>query len=84
MYLKLKTFVLLHWHNKMIDKYVKIENEASLSKSVDSGAIINVDERAFDVYISNRNKRNAETKRLDNLENELSEIKELLLKLLAK
>jgi hypothetical protein len=67
-----------------MDKYVKIENENTLSKSLESGAIINTDTKAFDVYVANRDKKILESKRLDNLENELSDIKKLLLKLLAK
>ena len=67
-----------------MEKYIKIENETSLSKSIDSGAIINIDKNAFESYISIRDKRILEAKRLDNLESELSDIKKLLLELLAK
>jgi hypothetical protein len=64
--------------------YQKIENESTLSKSLESGAIVNTDKVAFENYLASRNKRDIEAKRLDNLESELSEIKALLIKLLAK
>lgn len=67
-----------------MEKYIKIENESTLSKSLESGAIVNIDKNAFESYINNRNKRALEAKRLDNLESELSEIKKLLIELLAK
>jgi hypothetical protein len=65
-------------------EYKKIENEASLVKDMTSGAIISTDKNAFNNYINNRDKKLLESKRLDNLENELSDIKKLLLKLLDK
>lgn len=67
-----------------MEHYQKIENESTLSKSLESGAIINTDKVAFENYLASRNKRDIEAKRLDNLENELSEIKKLLLKILSK
>ncbi len=67
-----------------MNKYQKIENEASLSKNVESGAIVNTDKNAFETYLNIRNRRDSEGRRLDNLETELSEIKALLMQLLAK
>jgi len=73
----------LHWRNNM-SKLVKIENDHSLSKDLDSGAVINTDKAAYQSYIDMRNKKLADDDRINRLEDELSEIKELLLKLLQK
>lgn len=68
----------------MTEKYLKIENETSLSKSIESGAIINTDKAAYEKYLNIRDRKTLELTRLDKLEDELSEIKQLLLKLLSK
>jgi hypothetical protein len=65
-----------------MSRLVKIENDHALSKDIESGAIINIDKTGYQSYIDMRNKKLQEDARLDNLENELSEIKSLLLKLL--
>jgi hypothetical protein len=65
-------------------EYLKVEQEPSLSRAIDSGGIVNTDKKAFETYINSRNKKENQARRLDNLESELNEIKNLLLKLLDK
>lgn len=65
-----------------MSEYLKIENEKALLKSVDSGAIISCDNDAFNAYIIARDKKIFMEKRIDNLENQLSDIKQLLLRIL--
>jgi hypothetical protein len=67
-----------------MSKLVKIENDHSLSKDIESGAVINTDKMGYKSYIETRNKKLQEAARLDNLETELSEIKELLKELLKR
>ena len=67
-----------------MENYQKIENESSLGKDLLSGAIVNTDKVAFENYLASRNKRDIEAKRIDNIENELSEIKKLLMELLTR
>ena len=65
-------------------EYKKVENEASLVKDMTSGAVINTDKNAYNNYINSRIKRESEAARLDNLENELSDIKLMLMELLKR
>ena len=65
-------------------EYLKVENEASLSRAMDSGAIINTNKKAFESYMNSKTKRESDAARLDILENELSEIKQMLIELLKR
>lgn len=72
-------------------EYLKVEGDNSLIRDMDSKAIINTDRSAYQNYIERKNavkNQKAEIMRqaeeLNNVKNELCEIKELLLTLISK
>lgn len=62
----------------------QVEGRSDLFRDDDSGAIINTDKSAYVAYKSKYNQRLKEVKRLENLENEMSDIKILLNKVIDK
>lgn len=62
----------------------KVEGHSDLVRDMESGAIINTDNAAYQNYILMRNQKLKEKERIDNLENEMSEIKSLLKQLVDK
>jgi len=64
--------------------YKKVEGHSDLVRDMDSGAIVNNDTTGYQNYIQMRNQKLKEKERLDNLENEVGEIKSLLQKLVDK
>ncbi|MDD4242737.1 MAG: hypothetical protein PHG08_00355 [Bacilli bacterium] len=65
-------------------EYIKIKDEPLLIKDVNSGAVINTDKTGYNKYIEMRRKKELESNRMENLENELADIKLLLQELLKK
>jgi hypothetical protein len=72
-------------------KYVQIENRKSLYRDIESGAIINIDKEEFRTYqaeVEMKRKENEKNLKIENkvnqLENDVSEIKDLLRQLVAK
>ena len=71
----------------MTEKYVKIEDQPHLIKDVETGAILNTNLNSLDAYKKQRdhlNKINTVEDRIGKLENNMSEIKDLLKELLGK
>ena len=64
--------------------YKQVEGRSDLFRDDDSGAIINGDQSAYVAYKSKYNQRLKEMERLENLENEMSDIKTLLNKVIDK
>lgn len=64
--------------------YKKVEGHSELVRDMDSGAVINNDTTAYQNYIAMREQKIREKQRLDNLENEVGEIKSLLKDLINK
>ncbi len=64
--------------------YKQVEGRSDLFRDDDSGAIINTDKSAYVAYKSKYKQRLKEIKRLENLENEMSDIKTLLNKVIDK
>ena len=62
----------------------KVEGHSDLVRDMENGAIINTDNAAYQNYILMRNQKLKEKERIDNLENEMSEIKSLLKQLVDK
>lgn len=69
-------------------KRVKVKDEINLFRDVSTNAIINTDMQAYNNYINSKKIKEQESKRIENIENELidvksdlSEIKNLLRKL---
>jgi len=68
----------------MKQKYLKIENESSFIKDTTNGALINTDNQALLAYKKNKKARNKTENDIQNLKNEMHEIKQMLVKLLDK
>lgn len=64
--------------------YLKIQNHPDLIKDKESGAVISNDSAAFVAYINRQEKELKDKARLDTIEKDLSEVKELLHALLNR
>jgi hypothetical protein len=64
----------------------RIEGHLNLYKDESTGAVINFDNTAYSQYIQSRknkeNKKRSQQQEIDNLKNEITEIKSLLVELL--
>lgn len=60
---------------------IPVKGHNGLYRDENTNAIINLNDNGYFEYIKSKNKLLENQKRLDNLENELSEIKNLLLQL---
>lgn len=67
-----------------MERYLKVEGHSYLVRDTESNAIINRDRGSYDHYKKLRRTRGNEKERLDRLENDVSEIKELLRQLIDK
>lgn len=65
-------------------EYQKVEGHPGLIRDLESTAIINSDTNAYQNYIAMRNQKLKEKQRLDDLENEVGEIKSLLKQIIDK
>jgi hypothetical protein len=75
-------------------KLVKVEDKPYLRKDTESGAILNVDNKAKDDYLSKKNAINRQKEELkflkdkvseiDNIKKDMQEIKELLQRIASK
>ena len=63
---------------------IKIENYENLVKDTKSGAIVNTNTSDYQSYLANRDRLEKEKARLDSLEGEISDIKQMLQTLLNK
>jgi hypothetical protein len=59
----------------MINHYVKVEGHPNLVRDLKSNAIINTDKVSLDNYTIAKRKKEEEVKRIDNIENELIQLK---------
>lgn len=73
-------------HNK---KLIPVKDNKGLFRDVNTNSIVNTDTNQYQSYISNREKLSSDKERIDNLENQLidvksdlNDIKDLLLKAL--
>ena len=64
--------------------YQKVEGHTELRRDTESGAVINNDTTAYQNYIAMRNEKLKEKNRIDDLEEEIGEIKSLLKELINK
>jgi len=65
-------------------RFLKVEGNSYLVRDTVSNAIINKDEKSYDHYKKLRRIKGKERERLDKLENDVSEIKDLLIQLINK
>lgn len=63
-------------------KLVKVEGHPDLYRDMDTGAIINKDTSGYQQYLSNSANRKNTKKELDQLKNDVNEIKSLLKELI--
>ena len=63
---------------------IPVQGHPNLYRDENSGAIINYDDLAYNQYVNSLNNRQNEKKEIDNLKNEVSELKSLLKQLLEK
>ena len=64
--------------------YKKVEGHSDLIRDLETNAVINTNKTAYQDYLKLREEKLKEKQRLDNMENEIGEIKSLLYKLLDK
>jgi len=58
--------------------YIKVEGYPDLVRDPSNGAIINSDKDAYKNYIDSRNRKLREIERIENLEKDMSEIKNIM------
>ena len=63
---------------------IRVEGHPNLYRDEESGAIINCDSVAYNQYVNSLNARDSQKREIDNIKNEISEIKYLLKQLLEK
>ncbi len=63
---------------------IKVEGYSNLYRDEQTGAIINHDRVAYNNYVNSLHKRDSQKREIDNIKNEISEIKSLLKQLLEK
>jgi hypothetical protein len=63
---------------------IKVEGYPNLYRDEKTGAIINCDTISYNNYVNSLNKRDSQKREIDNIKNEISEIKSLLKQLLEK
>lgn len=61
---------------------IPVEGHNGLYRDEKSNAIINMDDKAYNEYLNSKNKLIEDRNRLSQLEDEIQEIKQLLIKLL--
>lgn len=64
--------------------YKKVEGHSDLVRDTQSGAVINNDTTAYQNYIALREQKLREKERIENLEQDVSELKTLLKELINK
>jgi hypothetical protein len=63
---------------------IKVEGYPNLYRDEQTGAIINCDTISYNNYVNSLNKRDSQKREIDNIKNEISEIKSLLKQLLEQ
>jgi len=56
-------------------KRVKVKDEINLFRDVSTNAIVNTDMQAYNNYINSKKIKEQESKRIKNIENELTDVK---------
>ena len=60
---------------------IKVEGHSNLYRDEESGAILNCDTKEYETYVKSRNQRKLQKSEIDNIKNEIAEIKSLLVDL---
>ena len=64
--------------------HIKIEGESSYVRDKDTGAVLNINRNEIEAARERKKQRKLKEQEFEDLKNEVSEIKELLLKLVEK
>lgn len=67
-----------------METLVKVKDAAELHRDAQSGTIVNTSSVAYNKYIEQRNKMKQQQERINRLENDVSELKELVNKMVNK
>jgi hypothetical protein len=65
-------------------KQIKIEGDPNLARDPNTNAVVNTNNNAYMNYMKKRNKKKEENAEIENLKNEIDEIKSLLKTLINK
>ena len=65
-------------------KRMKVEGRSDLERDLYSNALVNTDSDAYNAFIQKVNEKNAREERLNRLEKDMSEIKDLIWQLIDK
>jgi hypothetical protein len=68
----------------MQENYIKVKDHPNLVRDKRSNAILNIDNSAYNKYKQERDQKLQEKKEYEQLKKDVSEIKDLLLKILEK
>lgn len=68
----------------MDNRYFKVEGHSYLVRDSRSNAIVNLDKTGYDSYKNLKRAKGREKERIEKLENDVSEIKDLLRQLIEK
>lgn len=60
---------------------IRVEGYSHLYRDEKSGAILNCDTKEYETYVKSRNQRKLQKSEIDNIKNEIAEIKSLLVDL---
>tara|TARA_B100001113_G_C20947699_1_gene551689 strand:+ start:553 stop:750 length:198 start_codon:yes stop_codon:yes gene_type:complete len=63
---------------------IKVEGHSDLVRDEKTGAIINIDSSGYSSYMKAKSKKLLEREELDNMKQEISDIKEMLAKIAKK
>ena len=61
-----------------MSEYIKVEQDPSFYKNLETGGVINVDDHSYSNYMKMKRKKEKKNEEIDQLKDELSEIKGLL------
>lgn len=61
---------------------IKVEGHTNLFRDEESGAIMNLDTAGYQEYIKKRNMKQKQREEIDNIKNEIDEIKSMLKQIL--
>ena len=62
--------------------YVQVEQDSSLYKNTETGAVINVNDQAYTNYMKMKQRKSKQNREIDQLKDEISELKGMLKTLL--
>lgn len=65
-----------------MSEYVQVEQDSSLYKNTETGAVINVDDQAYTNYMKMKQRKSKQNREIDQLKDEISELKGMIKTLL--